>query len=58
MLDIDFRLDYSDGTFEIRRAAGFASIADAKASLDITADVEFVSTVGMIDRKPQECLAW
>lgn len=58
MFEYTFRFDFSDGTFETVSASGFESIDEAKASLVIGSDVEFVSTVGIRDLKPQVFLAW
>ncbi len=54
-----FRIDFSDGTFEIVTIDGSPSIEAAKsrASMIWVVGVESVSLVGMIDRAPQVFLA-
>ena len=58
MFEYTFRFDFSDGTFEIATVSGFETIDAAKASLSLASDVEFVSTIGIRDMKPQVFLAW
>lgn len=58
MFEYTFRFDFSDGSFETVTAAGFASIDEAKASLSVPSDVEFVSTVGSRSLAQEVFLAW